>query len=156
MSLSSALEIRPARLVHIGPIANRMREQDRVEVGALGHSPREALRTGLVSGNAWTVLVEGRPEAMFGLVVTSAIEGRGTPWMLGTDAIYRHPRQMIRLAPRVMQWAFDSCRRLDNLVSAANHRAIRLLRRWGFTVEGEAVMIGDVAFLPFWMERGDV
>ena len=151
MNLSLAVE--PARLVHVGPIASRMREMDRIETAAFGHSPREALRAGLIAGKAWTVLVDDAPEAMFGLVVTSAIEGRGTPWMLGTDAIYRHAREMIRLAPTVMARAFDSCRRLDNLVSADNARAIRLLWRWGFTVEERELTIGGVVFRPFWMER---
>lgn len=139
--------------MHVGPIANRMREIDRIEVGALGREPRDALRAGLIAGNAWTVSVGGVPEAMFGLVVTSAIEGRGIPWMLGTDAIYARRRDMLRLAPRVMEQAFDSCRRLDNLVSADNTQAIRLLRRWGFTVEHDAVTIGGVVFRSFWMER---
>lgn len=119
----------------------------------MGHGPREALRNGLIAGRAWTASVGGRPEAMFGVVMTSAIEGRGVPWMLGTDAIYDHAREMIRMAPQVMAWAFDSCRRLDNLVSAENGKAIRLLRRWGFTVEDGKVMVGAVAFRPFWMER---
>lgn len=151
--MNPSLAIDPARLTHVGPIASRMRDADRIETAAFGHSPRQALRAGLIAGPAWTVLVDGAPEAMFGLVVTSAIEGRGTPWMLGTDAIYRHAREMIRLAPLVMAHAFDSCRRLDNLVSAENARAIRLLWRWGFTVEERELTIGGAVFHPFWMER---
>lgn len=130
-----------------------MREADRIEVAAVGHSPKAALRAGLFAGEAWTALVDGRPEAMFGLVVTNAIAGEGRPWMLGTDAIYRHGREMLRTGHAVVQGWFDSTRCLENLVSAGNGRAIRLLQRWGFVVEREEAMIGGVPFRVFRMER---
>ena len=43
----------------------------------------------------------------------------------------------------------DSSRRLSNVVSAANDKAIRLLERWGFTVASEETMIGGVAMRHF-------
>ena len=124
-----------------------------MEAEAFGHSPKDALRSGLVSGPAWTALVNGRPEAMFGNVVVSALEGLGRPWFLGTDEVYRHGREMLVVAPRFVAAFFDSTPRLGNLVSAANGRAIRLLRRWGFVVEEQETMIGGVAFRAFHGER---
>lgn len=149
-----AVEVVPARLVHVGPIASRMRAVDRVEAAAFGNSPRAALRQGLIGGEAWTALVDGRPEAMFGVVVGSVLSGECRPWMLGTDEIYRHGRELLRDGPAWVDRLFDSMPRARNLVSANNMQAIRLLRRWGFTVENDDVTVGGVMFRTFWKERG--
>jgi len=131
-----------------------MREADVVECRAMGHSPKQALRDGLIASSlCLTALVDGRPEAMFGLVVTSALAGEGTPWMLGTEAIYDHPRAMLRWGPRFVAAMLDSTPALSNLVSVGNERAIRMLRRWGFTLSGDPIMIGDAGFLAFHMEQ---
>lgn len=150
----SQVELVPARAVHIGPIANRMRVTDRAECAAFGMMPKPALRRSLASSSlAFTALVDGRPEAMMGLEVRSAIEGFGSPWMLATDAAYGHARDLIRLGPAIIAAMGDSTRHLANVVSRDNLRAIRMLRRWGFEVGGEVTMIGGVAFLTFHMER---
>jgi ribosomal protein S18 acetylase RimI-like enzyme len=99
----------------------------------------------------WTAKVDGIPHAMFGLIVTSILGGEGTPWFLGSDETYRHPREMLVMGRRLMARWLDS--RLSNVVAQQNHRAIRMLRAWGFTVGGHEKMIGGVAFLDFWMER---
>jgi hypothetical protein len=149
------IAILPAHATHIAPIATRMRSADRIECTAMGHTPKQALRAGLAtSSTAWTALVDGRPEAMFGLVVTSALGGEGRPWMLGSGAIYAHPRAMLRRAPRFLAAMFDATARLSNLVAADNVRAIRLLRRWGFTIDTETIMIANIAFRLFHAERG--
>lgn len=127
---------------------------DRIEAAAFGRTPKAALRAGIAGGEAWTVLVDGRPEAMFGSVVSSALSGEVTPWMLGTEEVYRHGRQLLRDGPVWVERLFDSMRVARNLVSAGNARAIRLLERWGFVVERDELMIGGVAFRPFWKERG--
>jgi hypothetical protein len=124
----------PASLVHVGPIASRMREWDKREAAAFGRSPKEALRIGL-SASLWayTALVDGRPEAMLGLTPVSLIEGRGVPWMLGTDAIYAHPREMLRgVGPMIAGMQAD-CRLLENWVATGNARAMRFLRGCGFS-----------------------
>lgn len=132
-----------------------MRVEDRRECAAFGHSPKQALRDGLnASTICLTALVDGKPEAMMGLVVVSAIEGLGRPWMLGTDEIFRHGRELIAWGPGILSGMFDSTPRMSNLVSSTNARAIRLLRRWGFAVEEQEEMIGGVAFRKFWMGAG--
>ena len=120
----------------------------------MGHTGRQALRTELLSSSiCLTATVDGRPEAMLGLVVTNALCGEGSPWMLGTDAIYRHPRAMLDWGPGILAAMLDSTPRLENLVGEGNHRAIRYLRRIGFTVAKEVIMIAGTPFVRFSQER---
>lgn len=103
------------------------------------------------SSKAWTATVDGQPEAMFGLVVESALSGEGTPWFLGSEEVYRHGRALLMWGPGIVAAMRDSTPALRNLVSARNARAIRLLRRWGFTVGDEETMIRGVPFVHFEM-----
>lgn len=120
----------------------------------MGRTPKQALRLGLLtSSEVWTAKVDGRPEAMFGLVITSALGGKGVPWMLGTDAIYRHPREMICHGEKVLRRWLDSTPSLSNYVSVDNARAIRVLRRWGCQIGWKVIMHGDTGFVSFTMER---
>jgi len=120
----------------------------------MGHTPRQALRAGLLSSSlCLTATVDGRAEAMFGLVVTNALCAEGSPWMLGSDAIYRHPRTMLRWGPRILSAMFDSTSVLENLVAEDNHRAVRFLKRIGFTIGKEVIMIAGTRFIPFHQER---
>ncbi|GAA0335375.1 hypothetical protein GCM10009087_52220 [Sphingomonas oligophenolica] len=131
-----------------------MRADDVIECAAMGHRPKQALRDGLTASSlCFTALVDGRPEAMFGLVVTNALAGEGTPWMLGTEAIYRHPRAMLRWGPRFVAAMLDSTPVLSNLVSVDNVRAIRFLRRLGFSIGKDRIMFASTEFVTF--SRGD-
>ena len=148
------VEVVTARATHIGPIATRMRDVDRVECEAMGHSPKKALRDGfLLSDRCWTALVNGRPEAMFGAVTVSALDRRASVWFLGTDEVYRHGRLLIAWGPALIRRAVDSSWSASNLVSSANGKAIRLLQAWGFTVEPEEQLVNGVPFRHFWMIR---
>jgi hypothetical protein len=145
----------PARLTDIGPIASNMREMDRVEAVALGRSPKEALRSGLrCSYEAFTATDdEDRPQAMMGVVPLSMISGRGAVWMLGTEAIYDHGRDLLSYGPFFISHWLETFRRLENIVAVENLKAIRLLRHWGFIVGESVEMHRGVAFLPFHIER---
>lgn len=146
------IELVAASATHIGPIATRMRACDVLECTASGNSPKQALRLGLISSSICiTAKVDGRPEAMFGLVVTNALCGSGAPWMLGTEAIFEHPREMIRFGPAIIAAMVDSTPALSNVVSCDNARAIRMLRRWGFTIDEEIIVIRGVQFVNFSM-----
>ena len=127
-----------------------MREADIVECRAMGYSPKQALREGIVASSlCLTALLDGRPEAMFGLVVRSALAGEGTPWMLGTEAIYDHPRAMLRWGPGFVATMLDSTPVLSNLVAVDNVRAIRFLRWLGFTIREDRMMFAGTEFVTF-------
>lgn len=148
--MDSRVRIVPAAFRHVNFIARRMREMDRMEVEALGRTPKQALRYGLLSSSkAWTALVDNEPHAMFGVVEHNALTGEASPWFLGTDEVYRHGRELLMWGPGIVSRMCDSPRRLSNLVSAQNGQAIRLLRRWGFTVNEEQIDVNGMAFRSF-------
>lgn len=147
-----AVELVRAHAGHVGTIAARMRDIDRLETMACGKTPKQALRMGIIASTiVLTAKVDGRAEAMMGLVPLDLLSGKGTPWFLGTDEVYRHGREMIAWGPGIIWQFVDSTPHLSNVVMQANTKAIRLLRCWGFTVGDEVKMIGGRAFLDFWM-----
>lgn len=149
--MQSNVRLVPATFRHVARIANRVRDIDRRECEAMGRTPKQALRLGLLtSDKVWTALVHGLPEAMFGVVVESVLTGEATPWFLGTNEVYRHRRELLLMGPGLIAALRDS-RRLTNWVSAENGQAIRLLRRWGFTVGEDETDVRGVPFLKFEM-----
>lgn len=143
------IEFVPARLFHVGPVATRMREIDRLECAISGHSPKEALRLSLRSSLlAWTAKIDGRPEAMFGVSTVSLLGQEGSPWLLLTDEGARQAKSLVRDGRRysdAMQAAFPL---LANLVHADNHVAIRWLQRLGYGI-GEPFDAGGHAMRRF-------
>lgn len=145
--------IEGARLTHVGPIASNIRTIDRQECEALGRSPKDALRMGLRCATAaHTALVDGRPVAMLGVNSLSAIEGRGTVWMLGTCEVFRHARELLTYGPAFLAMWMETYSRLENIVSVENTAAIRLLKRLGFTVGDDVKRVRGVEFVDFWIE----
>jgi hypothetical protein len=135
---------------HVADLAARMREWDVIECRAMGRSPADALQDGL-SRSLWalTALVDGKPEAMLGVVPRVMIEGTGVPWMLGTEAVYGGAREFVRFGPAIiseMEWSFPV---LSNMVAAGNERAIRFLKHWGWRISSKRVCVGGVDFVEF-------
>lgn len=147
----------PASLVHVGPIATRMRSEDVRECEAWGRTGKEALRAGVrASSLAITALKDGRPEAMFGVAPINAMEGTGRAWFLGTDEVFGCARDLLTLGPAVIEALHSRFRRLENWVSTDNAAAIRMLGRWGFELGSERMTVRGVEFRPFWREAPNV
>jgi hypothetical protein len=143
------IEIVPARPNHTGTIASRMREIDRLECWAVGHSPKDALRLGILASTVvWTAKVDGRPEAMFGATPLSFIEGRGRPWLLMTDDAMKHRSALLRLGRVYTEAIHRHYPILQNWVHAENEVAIRWLARLGYAIGSVDVMRG-VPMRPF-------
>ena len=131
-----------------------MRDIDRAECEAKGRTPREGLRVSLAGSRfALTAMVDGSPHAMFGVWEYSLAGSIGRPWFLGTDEVFNHPRELLLYGPRVVAFMHGSFRRLENVVSARNVRALAFLRKLGFEVGSDVVVEGGEPFLKFW--RGE-
>jgi hypothetical protein len=127
-----------------------MREIDARECAAFGHTPKAALRESILnSAQAWTAFVDDRPEAIFGVVVNSALTGAGSPWFLGTDVVWQHARALLGIGPAIISRLHDSSAVLTGYVSCENAAAIRMLRKWGFSVGDDRRRIGGLAFYEF-------
>lgn len=137
------IEIVPARARHIGRIALHMRAIDQLECRIFGHSPKNALRAGLMASTiAWTALVDGQPEAMFGASTISLLDGTGRPWMLMTDEAERQAKALLRLGRIYTDAIHRHYVQLENWVHVDNVAAIRWLSRLGFAVGGVEVIRG--------------
>jgi hypothetical protein len=145
----------PASLIHVGPLARRMRAVDQAECRAFGYEPKAALRHSLAASmHAWTALAEdGEPLCMLGVQAISLVSSRGSPWLLGTDRLFDYPRDLVLLAPYFIWHWHRTFRVLENNVSADNDRAIRLLRKWGAMISDEPFKQRGLEFLRFRFER---
>ena len=146
------IELVPARSGHVNRLANDMRAVDRVEVEAFGNGPKQALRLAL-AGSPWalTAMDGESPVAMLGVAAVSSWLGR--PWLLGTERVYSQRRALLALGEPVIAEMSRAFPILENWVSVGNERALRLLPRWGFTVEHDVELIGGVGFHRFWKAR---
>lgn len=132
--ISDRMAVRRSVEADIVEIAPRMRQQDVDELWAIGrHTPVEALVQSLsMSDYTFTGVIDGRPEAMFGLSVISHVTGHGSPWFLGTDEILNHRRDFMRAS---VQWRDMFLKRtpiLTNCVDDRNELSKRWLRWLGF------------------------
>ena len=137
------MEVIPARPQHIATIARRIREIDAIECMAMGHTVKEALRTGLLGSTiAWTIVIDGRPEAMLGATPISFVEGRGRPWLLMTDVAARKHTALLRLGWIYTQALHRHYPLLENWIHADNARTIRYLTRLGYAIGAVDVIRG--------------
>lgn len=139
-----------AQTAHINRVARGLRAVDRAECAAMGYAPKAALRTALAGSSlAMTALVDGVPQAMFGVTPICALDRSARIWFLGSDAVMRHGRALLALGPDLIDMLHDGFATLENYVSTANAPAIRLLRRWGFQIDSEVHMFATIPFVAF-------
>ena len=124
-----------------------------LECEAMGSSAKDALRVGLVGSTlVWTVMIDGRPEAMMGATPISMVEGTGRPWMLMTDVAARNRKALMRLGRIYTEAMHQHYEALTNWVHADNAQSIRWLSRLGYAV-GAVDVIGGEAMRRFYRQR---
>lgn len=137
--------VRPATLADCTFLAERgLREQDVRELWIGTNSyPLQALERSFLAsgGDAFTILVDGEPAAMFGVapVLGAGVPpGVGAPWLLATPDLYRIRRALVRYTRAWVEWMNSIYPHLLNAVSAENTDAVRWLRLAGFEVREPA------------------
>lgn len=155
--LAVDIQIVPARATHVRTIARRMRQADRDEVfAAAGKAPAEALVFSLrKSSSAWTGLINGRPEVMWGVGDINILNGIGAPWLLGTDAVEIHYRAFLRYSIDWRNQLLGQYSVLRNFVDDRNHVSKRWLEWMGFRLSDPVVMNGH-SFRLFELRSADL
>ncbi|MGF6738504.1 hypothetical protein [Paraburkholderia atlantica] len=142
------LIVRAVREGDVEAIAANLRTADTEEIyGASGRRDYLAvMREGAdQSAMLWTIEVDGAPAGLFGVVPT---QGVGVPWMLGTPALERAPKQLTKLGRAFVRLMNDKYATLLNYVDARSLKSVYWLERLGFTVQKQTEPYG-VFGLPF-------
>lgn len=142
------LIVRNTREGDIEAIAANLRNADIEEIhGSSGHRDCLAvLRQGAEASTLlWTIEVDSEPAGLFGVTPAGGV---GVPWMLGTPALERAPKQLTRLGRAYVHLMSDKYATLLNYVDARSLKSVYWLARLGFTVQKETEPYG-VFGLPF-------
>lgn len=155
--MAADVEVVPARPEHIRTIARRMRQADRDEVMASGgFTPGQALAKSLrKSSMAWTVLIDGQPEVMFGVGDLNILAGVGAAWLLGTDAVERHYISFLRGSKEWRGKLLGRYTVLRNFVDVRNTVSIRWLQ-WLGAEFSDPIELRGSAFRMFELRSSDV
>lgn len=147
--------MRNTRAGDVETIAANLRNADIEEIhGSTGRRDCLAImRHGAeASDMLWTIEVDGEPAGLFG--VTPA-PGFGVPWMLGTPALERAPKQLTKLGRAYVRLMNQKYATLLNYVDARSLKSVYWLARLGFTVQKETEPYGafGLPFHRFGMQR---
>lgn len=154
--MTTQLKIVEASIDHLEPIASRMRKADRLEVMASsGSTPHRALMFSLEKSSlAWTAIINGEPEVMFGVGDLNVLTKTGAPWLLGTDAIEQHVRLFLRSSLHWREKLFNRYEVMRNFVDDRNEVSKRWLSWLGFTLhEPMSIGVNGEMFRLFEMRR---
>jgi hypothetical protein len=147
-------KVRPAIAKDIVPLARNIRPEDAREIAVFGHTPAYGFGFGWeLSDPAYTVTLEGRPVAMFGVVPLSA-PGHGIVWFLGTPDLEK-PVNRIRFLRESSKWVdnlMEKYEKIINYVDARNVLHISWLKWLKFEFMDEKEFNG-VRFYGFCKER---
>lgn len=132
-TLSAILSIRSAHPDDCAPIAACMRADDRREVAVLGQTPYEALHESLTESSiTYTVLTDGEPAAMFGLMPLSVIGNHACIWLLTSDLVDSIASiTFVRMSRHIISQFLDLYPVLENWVDARYMQAIKWLTLCG-------------------------
>ena len=119
-------------------------------------TPGQALAYSLrKSSHAWTAIVDGRPEAMFGIGDLNILAGVVAPWLLGTDAVEDNVRAFLRMSRDFKSQLLARYPVMRNFVDDRNTASIRWLRWLGATMT-DPVDIRGHQFRLFELRSADV
>ena len=145
--------IRRAHARDAAYIADNLRAADRAELRAsgAGDARRAIERSIAVSVYAWTAEVGGQPAMVFGVRAggDDLFSPVGIPWALGTDAVAANQRALVALAPGYIREMLRAFPTLINYVHAENVRAVRWLKRAGFTLDPAQPVASGALFHRF-------
>lgn len=125
--------VAPATIEHAERMAPFMRKEDRAEISALGYTPVEALRASLTgSAVAETAVLGESVVAMWGAIPQTQLGHKALMWMLGTDLVPKHPRELLRGSKSFIDHIQRTYPLLECFVDTRYTKAVRWIHWMGF------------------------
>lgn len=128
--------IRKATEADAATVASRLREADRNETrAALGMTPEVVLPLSIQnSPHVWAMVQDDdTPMGLFGVDPVRGYDFMGICWMVSTNDIFKHKRQLIRQCRDELDKLHDIYPLLGNHVDVRNTSHVRWLRWLGFS-----------------------
>lgn len=124
-----------------------IREVDKREVQSI--SGREISELLLAprpySHKTWAAKSDEGLVALFGYANYESQPGVGVPWLLGTDLIEKHEKDLLALSKPYTKLMEQLFTKLHNYVATDNESAIRWLSWLGFTIDDPIILPGTGA-----------
>lgn len=100
-----------------------------------------------LSFECYVGVIDDTPVAVFGIALADIDGTTGCPWAVFTNAMREYPKELMTASRTVVSRWRQMFPFLENHVDSRNTRAIRWLRRLGFTVHEHAA---DPSIEPFY------
>ena len=146
------IEIRTPTAKDMRYLATHLRDQDQAELSAShGDNYHQVIKDSVQhSSEVWALLVDGRLMFIAGVGEVSLLSSTGSPWLLGTTLIVKHPKVFLSYTRKIIKDMQKTHQTLVNFVDVRNTVAIRYLKHMGFTLY-DAVPYGRLKklFYPF-------
>jgi hypothetical protein len=128
--------IREARVADAVALAPRLREADRREcIANTGITPEFILPHSVATpGSTWALEANGECIGLFGVDTVFGHPQFGIIWMVTSDEILKHRRQLLRDTPVLLDKIHQTYPLLGNHVDARNTVHIRWLKWLGFSM----------------------
>lgn len=126
------VEIVPTKAIHIRPLAMKWRNTAQIGVMHHGYNPRRALHDAVIKSHfCRTALVDGKPEAMWGLMGPMLSE-HALVWLAMSDQVTRFPKLVFTEARRQLEAMGQCYAELATTVLPEDRAAIAFAVALGF------------------------
>lgn len=146
-------ELRSLTLEYVDFVAKNMRHEDSLEVfRSTGKSAPEVLIKSIdISEYTGCIVIDEEPACIYGV---SNRGDFGVPWSMSTYVVDHHPKEFYEASKAGIDLIKRRYDVLFNYVDATYVRAIRWIKRLGFSV-GEPEPFGALGlpFSPFWWRK---
>ena len=120
--------------------------QDAAEAALYHGDPTENLRLSIVASRwSWAAEDETGLVALWG---AGARRDEVVPWLMSSERVEAHPRALLGLGRRLVEWCRESGLQASNYIGKASHSNRRFVRRLGFLIEPLPVGPFDRFYLP--------
>lgn len=154
------VRVRQAIEADIAPISKALRKIDRLEMALVSmRCEEDALADGFrKSDKCFTVEIEGKPAAMFGVCKYGVLGDDACIWFLGTNDIKRIKKTFVKQSRIYIEefYKIGVCR-LDNYVWIHNRWAIKWLKWLGARFDKpQKYGFRGKRFVHFYLEKGEL
>lgn len=121
----------------------------------VSHTPAEVLdELSASSGQAWSAIVDGHVEAIFGLCTAWSSNVPATPWLVGAMGLRRRKRMFWKASRAGLALMLQHAPHLHGYIGAEHRTTIEWLRRLGFKIAGPHLMPTGIPCVSFDLTRG--